>query len=118
MSKRAQLDLLSDVREAIKRILLYMEGITIEEFYEDIKTQDAVTRNMEILGEAAKMIDENTIKIDPSIEWSAMAKTRDRLIHHYFGVNYDIIWAICKENLPEVLRKVERLIDIFQEKKQ
>ncbi len=109
MSKRRQEDILSDIEQAIKRILFYMENLTIEEFYEDIRTQDAVTRNIEIIGEAAKMVDEETKKLDSTIEWSLMAKTRDRLIHHYFGVNYDVIWAICKENLPEILEKIERI---------
>ncbi len=109
MSKRRQEDILSDIEQAIKRILFYMENLTIEEFYEDIRTQDAVTRNIEIIGEAAKMVDEETKELDSTIEWSLMAKTRDRLIHHYFGVNYDVIWAICKENLPEILEKIERI---------
>ena len=109
MSKRRQEDILSDIEQAIKRILFYMENLTIEEFYEDIRTQDAVTRNIEIIGEAAKMVDEETKELDSTIEWSLMAKTRDRLIHHYFGVNYDVIWAICKENLPEILDKIERI---------
>ena len=109
MSKRRQEDILSDIEQAIKRILFYMENLTIEEFYQDIRTQDAVTRNIEIIGEAAKMVDEETKELDSTIEWSLMAKTRDRLIHHYFGVNYDVIWAICKENLPEILEKIERI---------
>ena len=109
MSKRRQEDILSDIEQSIKRILFYMENLTIEEFYQDIRTQDAVTRNIEIIGEAAKMVDEETKELDSTIEWSLMAKTRDRLIHHYFGVNYDVIWAICKENLPEILEKIERI---------
>jgi uncharacterized protein with HEPN domain len=109
MSKRRQEDILSDIEQAIRRILFYMENLTIEEFYEDIRTQDAVTRNIEIIGEAAKMVDEETKELDSTIEWSLMAKTRDRLIHHYFGVNYDVIWAIYKENLPEILEKIERI---------
>ena len=109
MSKRRQEDILSDIEQAIKRILFYMENLTIEEFYQDIRTQDAVTRNIEIIGEAAKMVNEETKELDNTIEWSLMAKTRDRLIHHYFGVNYDVIWAICKENLPEILEKIERI---------
>ncbi|BDU51616.1 HepT-like ribonuclease domain-containing protein [Haliovirga abyssi] len=111
MSKRNQIDLLMDIKEAIQRIIIYTKNIDIDEFYKDIKTQDAVTRNIEIIGEAAKMIDKKIMEMDNSIEWSMMAKTRDRLIHHYFGVNYDVVWAICKENLPEVLEKISKLIE-------
>lgn len=116
MSKRLQKDILSDIKTAIERICLYIKDMTNDEFYKDIKTQDAVTRNIEIIGEAVKLLDENTKKMDISIEWSAMARTRDRLIHHYFGVDYDIIWAICAENLPNVLVKINKIINEIDDK--
>ena len=111
MSKRNQIDLLNDIKEAMKRIIYYTNDIEIEEFYNDIRTQDAVVRNIEIIGEAVKLLEEKTINLDKTIEWSAMAKTRDRLIHHYFGVDYDIIWVICKENIPKIAEKVEKIIE-------
>jgi len=111
MSKRRQKELLLDIKEAIMRINTYLNDLDINDFYDDLKTQDAITRNIEIIGEASKMINKETKNNDKSIEWSYMAKTRDKLIHHYFGVNLDIIWGICKEDLPSLLKKIDSLIE-------
>lgn len=111
MSKRGQKELLLDIKEAILRINAYLKDLDINDFYDDLKTQDAITRNIEIIGEASKMINEEIKNKDKSIEWSYMAKTRDRLIHHYFGINLDIIWGICKTDLPALLLKIDSLIE-------
>ncbi|MEW6679932.1 MAG: HepT-like ribonuclease domain-containing protein [bacterium] len=66
--------------------------MSYKEFLEDIKTQDAVVRNLEIIGEAAKNISEELKKKYPRIQWKDLAGVRDKLIHHYFGVNFDIVW--------------------------
>ena len=58
----------------------------------DLRTQDAVLRNLEILGEAIKLISEPIRKQYCDIPWSTVARLRDRLIHHYFGVNLDVVW--------------------------
>lgn len=65
MSKRGDVDFLSDIKEAIRRTRGYIEGFTYEEFLEDIKTQDSVVRNLEVIGEAAKNISEDLKKKYP-----------------------------------------------------
>lgn len=96
MSNREINDTLQDMLEAARRIVLYTENTAFEEFEKDFKTQDAVLRNLEVLGEATKNIPSEYQKAHPSIPWREMARTRDLLIHHYFGVNLDIIWASRK----------------------
>ena len=109
MSKRRDCDLLKDIIESINRIISYTNDIEFNSFKNDFKTQDAVIRNIEVLGEAAKGISEELKQNTPDIPWKSMAATRDKLIHHYFGVNIDIIWDIVKNELPTVLPLVMKI---------
>lgn len=70
------------------------------DFLQDYKTQDAVIRNIEILGEAAKLLSDETKKKYSNLPWKDIAGTRDKLIHDYFGVNIDIVWDIAKNDIP------------------
>lgn len=114
MSKRADIDFLSASREAILRIKAYTKELSYEQFLEDIKTQDAVVRNLEIIGEATKNISEELKKKYPQIRWKDLAGVRDKLIHHYFGVNLDIVWNIVKEELPEIVLQLEGILKTEQ----
>ncbi len=84
--------------------------MSYEEFLNDIKTQDAVVRNLEIIGEAIKNISKGLKKKYPQIPWKDLSGVRDKLIHHYFGVNLDIVWNIVKEELPEVISQIEEIL--------
>ncbi len=100
MSERAEIEFGNDILEAIQRISRYLGGLSYDDFLKDIKTQDAVIRNIEIIGEAAKGATEELRTKHPDIPWKSMAGMRDRLIHHYFGVNLDIVWQVISEELP------------------
>jgi uncharacterized protein with HEPN domain len=110
MSERTDQDCLRDVQEAIRRIAMFIAGITYEAFLGDIKTQDAVIRNLEIIGEAAKNVSAEVRTRYPDIPWKSMAGVRDRLIHHYFGVNLDIVWQIVSAELPKVASQLEKAL--------
>ena len=77
--------------------------------YSDMKTQDAVIRNLEIIGEATKNLSAELRAKYPELPWKGMAGVRDRLIHDYFGVNLDIVWQIITAELPEVVVKVKSI---------
>ena len=111
MSKRGDVEFLSDIKEAIRRIEFYIENINYERFLKDIKTQDAVVRNLEIIGEATKTISEKLRKKYPKVPWKNLARARNRLIHHYFGVNYDVVWGIVTQELPEIILQVEEILN-------
>ena len=111
MSERQVQDSLQDMLEAARRILQYIESIDFEEFQKDFKTQDAVLRNLEVLGEAAKNIPDDFRDEHPDMPWTEMARTRDRLIHHYFGVNLDVVWGIAELELPDVAANLEAIIE-------
>ena len=110
MSERTDRDFLSDVQEAIRRIAEYTVGMKYQAFLEDTKTQDAVIRNLEIIGEATKNLAKDLREQYPDVPWKSMAGVRDRLIHHYFGVNLDIVWQIVVHELPKVASQIERIL--------
>lgn len=101
--KRNDRHYLYDIQDAIVQIQKYVEGQSFEQFLSDRKTQDAVVRNLEIIGEAAKHISQPLKQRHPEIPWKSMAGVRDRLVHDYFGINYEIVWKIIKEELPTLI---------------
>jgi uncharacterized protein with HEPN domain len=108
-----------DIIYAIDSIEEYTKELTYERFVKDKKTVDAVVRNLEIIGEAAKHIPERVRKKYHSVPWRDMAGMRDRLIHGYFGVNLDVVWKTVKERLPIVKPLVEEaLVKMNEEAKQ
>ncbi len=111
MSRRKDDDLLSDIYEALRRIEEYQKNSNYEEFLRDTKTQDAIVRNLEIIGEASKNISDDIIKQFPEVRWNNFAKVRDKLIHHYFGINLDIVWNILKDALPNLAEQVKVIIE-------
>lgn len=111
MSERSDQEFLSDIREAIQRISAYVMGLDYEAFVKDTKTQDAVIRNLEILGEATKNLSEAFRAAHGRVPWKRMAAARDRLIHHYFGVNLDIVWQIISTELPKVTEQLPIIED-------
>jgi len=111
MSERTDRDFVSDIQEAIRRIGDYTSGMRYETFLADTKTQDAVIRNLEIIGEAAKNLSEELRAKRPDIPWKGMSGIRDKLIHHYFGVNLDIIWQVVTNELPPVIAPLAEMHD-------
>jgi uncharacterized protein with HEPN domain len=110
MSKRGPQEYLADMREAIVRIQGYTSGITYGQFLADSKTQDAVIRNIEILGEAAKHLPATLTSTHSEIEWKSIAGMRDRLVHDYFGVNVDILWDVLQTKLPALLKQIDNIV--------
>lgn len=94
-----------------------MSGMTYDSFVADVKTQDAVIRNLEILGEATKNLSDPLRAKHSAIPWKSMAGARDRLIHDYFGVNLDIVWEIATLELPKLAPQIETLIKETEENK-
>lgn len=107
MSKRGDREFLCDIKESIERIEEYIGEMDYEEFLKDFKTQDAVVRNLEIIGEAVKNLSNTLKKRHCDIGWKDMAGMRDKIIHHYFGIKWDIVWSVVKDKLPELKENVE-----------
>uniref|UniRef100_A0A831ZYM9 DUF86 domain-containing protein n=1 Tax=Desulfacinum infernum TaxID=35837 RepID=A0A831ZYM9_9BACT len=106
MSKRTDREFLSDILEAVRRIQSYTARMDYEAFLGGLKTQDAVVRNLEIIGEAAKKLSQEIRQKHSTISWKSMAGVRDRLIHHYFGITLDVVWEIVTADLGPVASQV------------
>lgn len=111
MSERGIAESLSDILEAIKRIHDYISGMDYQTFLNDLKTRDAVIRNLEIIGEAAKNINDDFRKQNPEVPWKEMSGLRDKLIHHYFGVNFEIVWTIIHDELPTTQKNIDVILN-------
>lgn len=101
---------LEDIQIAMSRIAEYIEGYDYERFKRDYKTVDAVIRNFEIIGEASKKLDLKIKERYPDVPWKEMYYLRNRISHEYFGVDYEIIWDVATNYLPENKIQIERII--------
>ena len=101
---------LEDILTAAGYIRSYVAGLTRESLNEDRKTVDAVVRNLEIIGEAAKQLPADVRGRAPDVEWQKIAGLRDILIHAYASVDLDIVWDIVTNKLPELEQPVEALL--------
>jgi len=104
MSKRTPQLLLEDILQSANKILAYTKGFSYEQFLGDEKTIDAVIRNFEIIGEAANRLPEEIRDQHPNIDWHRIKGFRNRIVHDYMGIDYNIVWSI-KENFLQVLIK-------------
>ncbi|BCS32671.1 DUF86 domain-containing protein [Luteitalea sp. TBR-22] len=98
---------LQDIIEAITRIRRYTATHTLESFAADDMTVDAVVRNLEVIGEAARHVDEDTVRRLAAVPWRDMRDLRNLLAHEYFGVSIPIIWETVVRDLPQVLEMLQ-----------
>ena len=109
MSARGDAAWVDDIKEAVKRIERYTKRVGYQSFLKNKKTQDAVVRNLEIIGEAAKNISADFKQIHNDVDWKRIAGMRDKLVHHYFGVNWEIVWDVVKNKVPQLKSELDKL---------
>ncbi len=100
--------LLLDMFRAVSQIVQFKGELTFEQFHADAKTQSAIIHQFLLIGEVAKLISDDFKKKNPSIPWSAMARMRDKLIHHYRGVDLREIWNAAEIEIPKLLAFLEK----------
>jgi uncharacterized protein with HEPN domain len=101
---------LEDIIDSIEKIERYTKDMDSESLRNDDKTLDAVIRNLEVIGEAVKNIPQGAKEAFPEIPWKRVSSMRDKLIHEYFGIRYDIISETIKNRLPELKSVIREML--------
>lgn len=104
--------------DEIDYVLSQVPKTDFESFCGDATLKRSFVRSLEVMGEAAKRVPENVRKMEPDIEWQKIAGMRNRLIHDYFGVDYTIVWDVVTSKLPGLRVKLQRLLDLTEERRQ
>ena len=101
---------LEDMRDCCRKVMRYTDGMTKEQLVADEKTFDAVMRNLEITGEAARQVPDDLRSRHAEVEWRKIVGFRDIAIHAYPTVDEEIVWDIVQHKVPELLQQVERVL--------
>ncbi len=101
---------LRHVLDAIVRVERYTEGVDDRKFRDELLVQDGVIRQLEIIGEAVKQLSVAFRKQHPQVPWQDIAGTRDKLIHHYFGVSLDKVWLMVERDIPVLKKQVTEIL--------
>ncbi len=109
MSKRDANLYIEDIVTSMEKIESYVEGFTFNDFCNDHKTIDAVTRNLSIIGEASNNMPEEIKLMYPEIPWVEIVGMRNKVIHEYFGVDEEILWKTIKEDLPNFKEQILKI---------
>lgn len=107
----SQPEFLKHILDECSYTLKVTSGKTKEEVFSDETLSRAIVRSLEIMGEATKKIDSDFKLLHPHVEWKKIAATRDIMIHDYFGIDYDIVWSIIKDKLPDLEHFLKEIIN-------
>ncbi len=108
---------LKDILEAIEAIERFVQDMNFEQFKDNDLVSSAVIRKFEVIGEATRHIPQMIRKKYPDIPWKTMVGFRDKIIHFYFGIKYDIVWETIKSKLPELKEKIRRVFEDLEKEK-
>ena len=109
MSKREPRLLIEDIQEAADKIKQYVAGFTFDAFLKDSKTIDAVIRNFEIIGEAARRLPDDFKDKYTAVDWYRIIGFRNRIVHDYMGIDYQIIWTIIEKDLAQLITDIDKI---------
>ena len=106
MREKRDLVFVEHILESINAIEDFSKGLSKEKLISSRLRQSAIIREIEIIGEAVKNISKNLKESSPNVSWAEIAGTRDKMIHHYFGVDLEIVWNILKSELPDLKKQL------------
>ena len=104
-------DYLRHILIEVEYLLNQSQSLTYDHFEADETLRRAFVRSLEIIGEAVKNLPEGFRVAHPEVEWRPIAQMRDRLIHGYFGVDYQLVWDVVCEKLPGLKRSIQGITD-------
>lgn len=114
MPKRELFLYIDDVYSSCNKILAYSKGYNYSKFKKDLKTIDAIVRNLEIIGEAVKALPMEFRKTHKGIPWKEITGMRDKVAHEYFGIDSEILWATVKNDIPTLIKEISKIKKNFK----
>ena len=109
------LDFVEDILDAMDKAEILLEGVTYEQFESDFRINFAVVRALEIIGEATKRLPMDLREQYPDIPWKGMAGMRDRIIHGYDNVDYQIVWDVVKDDIPRIRPQLQQILSEYED---
>ncbi len=109
MNEKDDIAFIEHILDSIGAIEEFSKGMDKKDLVSNRLKQSALVREIEIIGEAVKNISVSIKSKHPEVEWKDIAGTRDKMIHHYFGVDLNVVWNIIKKNIPELKGKIEKI---------
>ncbi len=109
MNEKKDLIFIKHILESIEAVGEFSKNMDKDELNSSRLKQSAITREIEIIGEAVKNISDKTKNKYKEVEWKEIAGTRDKMIHHYFGVDLDIVWGIIKKDIPKLKKQISEI---------
>ena len=98
-----------DMMDAARMAVEFTQDLSYESFLKDRKTRSAVERNLEIIGEAARCVSQQTRDSYPDIPWRSIIALRNIIAHEYGEIFYENLWTICRDKLPQMIKQIEAL---------
>lgn len=101
---------LLDIAKSARLVIQFAQGLTLDDFIEDLRTQGAVLYHIEVIGEVVKRLSFSFRDEHTAIPWASIAGMRDNLIHDYDNVDFREVWDVANRDVPELLRYIEPLL--------
>lgn len=108
---KSNIDLLLHIQEECEFLINHTQSVDFDMFYANLVLRKACERSIEIIGEACKKVDSDFKIVNPHVEWKLIAGTRDIIIHHYAGVDYELVWEIIMSKIPELHFQISEIIN-------
>lgn len=106
---------LYDILECCDRVAEYIVGVSEADYHANTMLQDALVRNIEVVGEAVKNLSPELKEANPDVAWSQIARMRDKIAHHYFRINLDVVWQTATDDLPKLKPRIAGIYESTSE---
>ncbi len=102
---------LYDILECCERVAEYVGGVSEADYHANTMLQDALVRNIEVVGEAVKNLSPELKETNADVAWSQIARMRDKIAHHYFRINLDVVWQTATDDLPKLKPRIAEIYE-------